>query len=104
MFGRRKQQQAQQFLQEAEQIRVTHVLQKASDISFPGDVITPEDVRRAANMVGMEVVEGATQGGASARDCATLMSLYTEVGDRASSLFAVGGPMHGATSPPMDER
>lgn len=104
MFGRRKQQRAQQFLEEAEQIRVTHVLQKASEISFPGDVITPEDVKRAANMVGMDVVEGAIQGGASARDCATLTSLYTEVGERASSLFAPGGPMHGATSPTIDER
>lgn len=80
------------------------VLQAASEMVFPGDVITPADVERAAEMVGMQVVQGAMQGGASARDCSALTSLYAHVGERAASMFAPGGPMHGATSPGMDER
>lgn len=105
MFGRRrKQQQQQQQMQEAEEIAVKQVLQAASETTFPGDVITPDAVERAAQMVAMQVVQGAMEGGASARDCSMLMEMYAHVGQRAATMFAPGGPMHEATAPDLDDR
>lgn len=102
MFGRRKRQQ--QYLDGADEIAFKQVLQAASAMTFPGDPITPDGVHRAAQSVAMEVVQGAMQGGASARDCSMLMAIYTDMGQRVGQMFAPGGPMHGATSPEMDER
>ena len=95
VFGRRKQQQA---MQQAERTAATQILQTVSDITFPGDAITPHGVEQAAQMVGMQVVQAAVEGGESARDCAAMMSMYVRVGQRTAVTFAPGGPMHGATS------
>jgi hypothetical protein len=101
VFGRRRRQL--QAAQEAEEIAAKQILRAVSTVTFPGDVVTPDDVARAAKMVSMEVVQGAMQGGASPRDCSALMEMYAHVGHRVGSMFAPGGPMHGATASGLED-
>lgn len=89
-------------MQQAERTAVKQILQTVSDITFPGDVITPQGVEQAAQMVGMQVVQSAIEGGESAQTCAAMMSMYVRMGERTAPMFAAGGPMYEATSADVD--
>ncbi|KAA1421264.1 hypothetical protein F0U44_02830 [Nocardioides humilatus] len=104
MLGRKKQREEQaEGQREARAWATRHLLHAAAEITFPGDSVTPETVRQAAQMAGMQAVTESINNGASPNHCARLMELFVQSGEVASTMFVEGGAMHGATAPALVE-